>query len=94
VYEAVEDGVGEGGIADQAVPFVDEQLARDEGGFASMRSSMLFIALPRVDTKTLAKTLIARFCSYSGITTQRGFFARLTSTSGARSMPSATSPPG
>jgi hypothetical protein len=36
VYEAVEDGVGEGGIADQAVPFVDGQLARDEGGFATM----------------------------------------------------------
>jgi DNA repair protein RadC len=28
---------------------------------------MLFIALPRVDTKTLAKTLIARFGSYSAV---------------------------
>ena len=28
---------------------------------------VLFIALPRVDTKTLSKTLIARFGSYAGV---------------------------
>jgi hypothetical protein len=32
VKEAVEDGVGSGGIADFRVPFVDGQLAGDDNG--------------------------------------------------------------
>jgi hypothetical protein len=32
VDEAVEDGVGEGGIADDVAPLIDGDLARDEGG--------------------------------------------------------------
>ena len=34
VYESVEDGIGEGVIADEVIPLVDGQLAGDEGGGA------------------------------------------------------------
>src|SRR5712691_7919089 len=36
VDEAVENGVGVGGIADQRMPLVDRQLAGDEGGAAAV----------------------------------------------------------
>jgi hypothetical protein len=36
VDEAVEDGVGVGGIADEFVPLVDRQLAGDEDGAAAI----------------------------------------------------------
>ncbi len=36
VDEAVEDGVGIGGIADEVVPFIDGDLAGDEGGAAAV----------------------------------------------------------
>ena len=31
VYEAVEDGIGQGGIADDVVPFFDGKLTGDQG---------------------------------------------------------------
>ncbi len=34
--QAVEDGVGVGGIADQRVPLIDRELAGDDGGAASV----------------------------------------------------------
>ena len=34
VDEAVEDGVGDGGIVEPGMPVVDGQLAGDDGGFA------------------------------------------------------------
>ncbi len=36
VDEAVEDGVGEGGVADDVVPSVDGDLAGDHGGAAAV----------------------------------------------------------
>jgi hypothetical protein len=36
VYQAVENGVGVGGIANQRVPLVDRELAGDEGGAAAV----------------------------------------------------------
>jgi hypothetical protein len=36
VDDPVEDGVGEGGLADQVVPAVDRDLAGDQGGAAAV----------------------------------------------------------
>jgi hypothetical protein len=36
VDQAVEDGVGVGGIADQRVPLIDGELAGDDGGVAAV----------------------------------------------------------
>ena len=34
VHEPVEDGIGQGGLTDVVVPFVERKLAGDEGGFS------------------------------------------------------------
>jgi hypothetical protein len=36
VDEAIEDGIGHGGIADEFVPVFDGKLARDQGGAQAM----------------------------------------------------------
>jgi hypothetical protein len=75
VHEAIEDGIGEGAIAEEGVPLIDGKLARDEGGAA--------IVTIVEDLEQVAHALIGERSEREVIEYQQVCFGELTEERGA-----------